>query len=63
MSDVANVAPEPDEIEITPEMIEAGARELTLSFSLDGHLDDSREVVADVFRAMTRAAHREPANS
>jgi hypothetical protein len=55
-SHVANVAD--PEIEITREMIEAGVRELMLSFDTDGSMDAPETVVSDVFRAMTLAATR-----
>ena len=56
MGDIANVEPAADEIEVTPEMIEAGMRELELSFDTDGGMDPAADVVSDVFRAMWRAA-------
>jgi hypothetical protein len=44
------------EIEITPEMILAGVKELTLSMDIEGNLDDLSEVVRSIFFSMTRAA-------
>jgi len=46
-----------DEIEVTPEMVEAGVRVLNLSFNSDGFLDEREVVVEDVFRAMKQAAY------
>ena len=46
------------ETEITPAMIEAGVKELKLSFSLDGEMDDAEDVVVDVFMAMMQASPR-----
>jgi hypothetical protein len=51
------------ETEITPEMIEAGVDELTLSFSTEGDLDDKEDVVRAVYQAMTRAIRRRAASS
>jgi hypothetical protein len=45
-----------EEVEVTPEMIEVGVRELSLSFNTDGVLDDHADVVRDVFQAMWRRA-------
>jgi hypothetical protein len=59
--DAADAAcPEETEEEITPEMIEAGMRELELSFSDDGYMDNSGDVVRSIFMAMRRASHRPP---
>jgi hypothetical protein len=55
-ADASGHAEGEEEIEVTEEMIRVGADELALSFSLDGHLDDPRDVVTDIFKAMTRAS-------
>ena len=41
------------EIEVTPEMIEAGVREFC---SYDSDLERPKDIVADIFRAMVRAS-------
>jgi hypothetical protein len=47
-------------IEVTPEMIEAGMRELKLSFNDDGYMDNYRDVVRSIFTAMWQASSRNP---
>jgi hypothetical protein len=44
------------EIDVTDEMIKAGAEELRLSFNTDGNMDDPEITVLDVFLAMMRAS-------
>ena len=46
------------EIEVTPEMIRVGVRELELSVSSDGVPDPSEDVCRDVFLAMWRERTR-----
>jgi hypothetical protein len=52
MADIANVAKEPDEIEITPEMADAGALELARFDRESAFLEEG---AAAIFRAMARA--------
>ena len=44
-----------DEIAVTPEMIAASAKELSLSINSDGVLDAPENVLPNVFRVMMRA--------
>jgi hypothetical protein len=52
MSDVANVAPEPDGVEITPEMIEAGFTVLSASGITDDPLEADKLLVSRIYQAM-----------
>lgn len=52
---------EPDEITVTPEMIQAGLRALVGSGLVDDLLEADSEAVAQIFRAMLRASP-EPSN-
>ena len=51
-----NVWSAADEIAISPEMIESGFRVLSQSGLADDYLEADRLMVADIFRAMVRAA-------
>jgi hypothetical protein len=51
----------PDEIEVTPEMIEAGVRVLNASSAIEHPIGVDEALVADIYRAMEAAKRSDPA--
>lgn len=52
--------PDADEIEVTPEMVEAGVESYCAEFRGQVEEPDGEEVVISVYRAMRRVARRDP---
>jgi hypothetical protein len=52
---------QPDEIEVTPEMIEAGVRVLNASGAIEHPIGVDEALVADIYRAMEAAKRSDPA--
>ena len=52
-------AAEEDEVEITPQMIEAGLRVFYASGLVDGPSAEDKCIVAEIFQAMLAQVHRD----